>query len=62
MPHHACCVLAAFLISLQMPIPDYKALPHEPGCQDEGLLVCANGHIEGRQGVALDDLVYIMTR
>ena len=47
---------------LQLPIPEYKALPHEPGCKEENLIVCANGHIQGRQGVALDDLVYIMTR
>ncbi|KAG2441473.1 hypothetical protein HXX76_003095 [Chlamydomonas incerta] len=49
-------------ITPQMPVPDYKALPHEPRCQDESLIVCSNGHIQGRQGVALDDLVYIMTR
>ncbi len=46
----------------QLPVPDYKALPHEAGCGEEGALVCAGGHIAGRQGVALDDLVYIMTR
>eukprot|EP00198_Chlamydomonas_reinhardtii_P009978 XP_001699315.1 permease-like component of an ABC transporter [Chlamydomonas reinhardtii] len=34
-----------------VPVPDYRALPHEPRCQDESLI-----------GVALDDLVYIMTR
>ncbi|KAG2485513.1 hypothetical protein HYH03_015786 [Edaphochlamys debaryana] len=49
-------------ITPQLPVPDYRALPHEPRCQEEALLVCANGHIAGRQGVALDDLVYIMTR
>lgn len=46
----------------QLPIPVYKALPHEAGCKDEAVIVCASGHIQGRQGVALDDLVYIMTR
>ncbi|KXZ42847.1 hypothetical protein GPECTOR_115g341 [Gonium pectorale] len=49
-------------ITPQLPVPAYSALPHEPGCAEEGLLVCANGSIAGRQGVALDDLVYIMTR
>lgn len=49
-------------ITPQVPIPTYKALPNEPGCQAEGAIVCHNGHIQGRQGVALDDLVYIMTR
>jgi hypothetical protein len=29
---------------------------------DEGAIVCNNGHIKGQQGVALDDMVYIMTR
>lgn len=43
-------------------MPSYTALPHEAGCGEEGALVCAGGHIAGRQGVALDDLVYIMTR
>ncbi|GLI69403.1 hypothetical protein VaNZ11_014007 [Volvox africanus] len=49
-------------ITPQLPVPEYTALPHEPRCADEGLLVCDNGRITGRQGVALDDLVYIMTR
>lgn len=47
---------------MQLPIPAYKALPNDPACEKEGLIVCHNGHIQGRQGVALDDLVYIMTR
>ena len=34
---------------LQVPVPDYRALPHEPRCQDESLIVCSNGHIQGRQ-------------
>lgn len=49
-------------ITPQHPIPVYTALPHEPACHTEGTIVCANGHLQGQQGVALDDLVYIMTR
>lgn len=49
--------------NLQLPIPTYSALPNEAAaCAAEGVLVCHNGHIQGRTGVALDDLVYIMTR
>ena len=36
--------------------------PLDAGCEDEGAIVCHNGRIKGQQGVALDDLVYIMTR
>lgn len=49
-------------ITPQLPIPVYRALPNDPACAAEGSIVCAGGNIEGRQGVALDDLVYIMTR
>lgn len=31
-------------------------------CEDEGAIVCHHGHIKGQQGVALDDMVYVMTR
>jgi hypothetical protein len=31
-------------------------------CEDEAAIVCNNGHIKGQQGVALDDMVYVMTR
>ncbi|GFR46251.1 hypothetical protein Agub_g7800 [Astrephomene gubernaculifera] len=49
-------------VTPQLPVPPYTALPHDPRCGEEGVLVCHNGRIAGRQGVALDDLVYIMTR
>jgi len=32
------------------------------GCESEAAIVCNNGHIQGQQGVALDDMVYVMTR
>jgi hypothetical protein len=31
-------------------------------CEDEAAIVCNAGHIRGQQGVALDDMVYVMTR
>jgi hypothetical protein len=31
-------------------------------CEDEAAIVCNHGHIKGQQGVALDDMVYVMTR
>ncbi|GBF93100.1 hypothetical protein Rsub_05711 [Raphidocelis subcapitata] len=49
-------------ITPQLPLPTFTRGPLEPGCEDEGAIVCHNGHIKGQQGVALDDLVYIMTR
>ncbi|KAJ9517518.1 hypothetical protein QJQ45_025002 [Haematococcus lacustris] len=45
-----------------MPLPAWRAGPHEPDCSKEGALVCEHGRITGQPGVALDDLVYIMTR
>lgn len=40
-----------------------RASPVElAGCEDEAAIVCHNGHIKGQQGVALDDMVYVMTR
>jgi hypothetical protein len=32
------------------------------GCEEEAAIVCNQGHIKGQQGVALDDMVYVMTR
>eukprot|EP00891_Asterochloris_glomerata_P002185 jgi/Astpho2/2185/Aster-03176 len=49
-------------ITPQQPIPQYKALPGEAECEQEGKVVCAGGHIQGQTGVALDDLVYICTK
>jgi len=49
-------------VTPQLPLPTWRAGPHEAGCADEGTIVCANGRISGQPGVALDDLVYIMTR
>jgi hypothetical protein len=31
-------------------------------CEEEAAIVCNAGHIRGQQGVALDDMVYVMTR
>ena len=59
------CCLAPHLESsstTQLPLPTFSRGPLDPGCEDEDAIVCHNGHIKGQQGVALDDLVYIMTR
>lgn len=40
-----------------------RASPLElAGCEEEAAIVCNQGHIKGQQGVALDDMVYVMTR
>ena len=49
-------------ITPQLPIPSWQNLPSDPKCHEEGSIVCENGRISGQPGVALDDLVYIMTR
>eukprot|EP00775_Hariotina_reticulata_P007426 gene7426-7635_t len=50
-------------ITPQLPLPTYSASPLDvPGCESEAAIVCNNGHIRGQQGVALDDMVYVMTR
>lgn len=49
-------------ITPQVPIPYYHAGPMDKSCEEEGAIVCHNGHIRGQQGVALDDLVYILTK
>mmetsp|Transcript_15119 Transcript_15119/g.26252 ORF Transcript_15119/g.26252 Transcript_15119/m.26252 type:complete len:433 (+) Transcript_15119:125-1423(+) len=49
-------------ITPQIPLPVWRAGPHQPECAEEGSIVCENGRIKGQPGVALDDLVYIMTR
>lgn len=49
-------------VTPQLPLPTYTAGPTEPGCGGEGAILCAGGRMTGRPGVALDDLVYIMTR
>ncbi|KAG1663370.1 hypothetical protein FOA52_007107 [Chlamydomonas sp. UWO 241] len=49
-------------ITPQLPLPTWSAGPADAGCDAEGTIVCANGRISGNPGVALDDLVYIMTR
>ena len=30
-------------VTPQLPLPSWKAKPNEPGCKDEGAIVCANG-------------------
>jgi hypothetical protein len=41
----------------------HSASPLElAACEEEEKIVCNQGHIKGQQGVALDDMVYIMTR
>mmetsp|Transcript_26472 Transcript_26472/g.57755 ORF Transcript_26472/g.57755 Transcript_26472/m.57755 type:complete len:394 (+) Transcript_26472:321-1502(+) len=49
-------------ITPQLPIPAWKHGPGDAECDKEGAVVCSNGRISGQPGVALDDLVYIMTR
>ncbi|CAG9462530.1 unnamed protein product [Pedinophyceae sp. YPF-701] len=49
-------------VTPQLPVPPYTALPTDPACEDEEALVCHRGRIQGEPGVALDDLVYIMTK
>eukprot|EP00878_Enallax_costatus_P002541 GHUV01002723.1.p1 GENE.GHUV01002723.1~~GHUV01002723.1.p1 ORF type:complete len:393 (+),score=111.51 GHUV01002723.1:299-1477(+) len=50
-------------ITPQLPLPTYKALPSDvTACEAEEAIVCSGGHIQGQQGVALDDMVYVMTR
>ncbi|KAF8056776.1 TGD2 [Scenedesmus sp. PABB004] len=50
-------------ITPQLRLPTYTASPLEvAACEAEGAIVCAAGHIRGQQGVALDDMVYVMTR
>eukprot|EP00879_Flechtneria_rotunda_P011844 GHRR01012371.1.p1 GENE.GHRR01012371.1~~GHRR01012371.1.p1 ORF type:complete len:310 (+),score=113.77 GHRR01012371.1:981-1910(+) len=50
-------------ITPQLPLPTYKANPSDvAACEQEGAIVCNAGHIRGQQGVALDDMVYVMTR
>ncbi|GAX80213.1 hypothetical protein CEUSTIGMA_g7651.t1 [Chlamydomonas eustigma] len=49
-------------VTPQLPLPTWRNPPNHPDCQQEGSIVCENGRIAGEAGVALDDLVYIMTR
>lgn len=50
-------------ITPQLPLPEYTASPLQvAACEDEAAIVCNAGHIRGQQGVALDDMVYVMTR
>lgn len=39
-----------------------QASPLDAACETEGKVVCHQGHIKGQPGVAMDDLVYIMTK
>lgn len=45
-----------------LPIPVYSASPLSAACEVEQQVVCHDGVIQGQQGVALDDLVYICTK
>eukprot|EP00798_Chlamydomonas_sp_ICE-L_P020492 gene20492-27283_t len=47
---------------LEAPLPSWTASPVDERCEREKLIVCENGRISGTVGVAMDDLVYIMTR
>eukprot|EP00877_Chromochloris_zofingiensis_P010287 jgi/Chrzof1/5511/Cz16g05280.t1 len=49
-------------ITPQLPIPEFTANPMDPRCEQEAAIVCHNGRIQGQQGVALDDMVYVMTK
>ncbi|GAX84634.1 hypothetical protein CEUSTIGMA_g12055.t1 [Chlamydomonas eustigma] len=49
-------------VTPQLPLPTWRNPPNHPDCQQEGAIVCENGRTAGEAGVALDDLVYIMTR
>lgn len=53
---HVCCVCPACAACPSASPLDLAA------CEDEEKIVCNHGHIKGQQGVALDDMVYIMTR
>jgi hypothetical protein len=33
----------------QLPLPVFTRNPLEPGCEEEGAIVCHNGHIKGQQ-------------
>ena len=39
-----------------------QASPLDEECESEGAVVCHQGRIKGRPGVAMDDLVYICTK
>lgn len=49
-------------VTPHLPLDAYSALPTEGACEAEGVLVCEGGHIQGEPGVALDDLLYLMTK
>jgi hypothetical protein len=48
---------------LALPTHTHSASPLDKGaCEEEAAIVCHTGTIKGQQGVALDDMVYVMTR
>ncbi|KAI4310758.1 hypothetical protein MLD38_035709 [Melastoma candidum] len=49
-------------ITPREPIPTPSVGPLDPGCDQEGLILCDRQKIEGYQGVSLDALVGIFTR
>jgi hypothetical protein len=46
-------------ITPRLPLPKPSLGPLDPGCSDEGLIVCDRERIKGEQGVSLDELVGI---
>ncbi|CAM6047849.1 unnamed protein product [Sphagnum compactum] len=46
-------------ITPRLPLPKPSLGPLDPGCSDEGLIVCERERIKGEQGVSLDELVGI---
>ncbi|CAM6022067.1 unnamed protein product [Sphagnum balticum] len=46
-------------ITPRLPLPEPSLGPLDPGCSDEGLIVCDRESIKGEQGVSLDELVGI---
>jgi ABC-type transporter Mla subunit MlaD len=50
-------------ITPQLPVPQFEAGPLDgDACEAEKAIVCDGGRLRGQQGVALDDLVYVMTK
>lgn len=49
-------------ITPQNPLPTTSVGPIDPGCLNEGLIVCEREKMKGQQGVSLDALVGIFTR
>ncbi len=49
-------------VTPRLPLPKPTLGPLDPGCSEEGLIVCDRERIKGEQGVSLDELVGICTK